>query len=150
MPIYVSAFGDKAAEVAARIGDGYVGTSPDKELVSAYEKQGGTGPKVAGSKVAYASDAEEGKRLVYELWPNMGLPGELAQILPTPAHFEQAVELVQEDVGDSVPTGRDAQEYVSSIKEYAEAGYDELYLHNIGPHYDEFLRFLSGEVLPAL
>ena len=150
IPVYVSAFGSKAAEVAARIGDGYVGTAQDAELLSDYDSAGGKGPRIAGAKCAYASDAEQGRRLVYELWPNMGLPGELAQILPTPAHFEQATELVTEDVGDSVPTGRDAQDYVTSIKEYAEAGYDELYLHNIGPHYEEFVRFLSGEVLPAL
>ncbi|HEY1117720.1 MAG TPA: TIGR03557 family F420-dependent LLM class oxidoreductase, partial [Acidimicrobiales bacterium] len=31
--IFVSAFGPKAAEVAARIGDGYIGTSPDADLV---------------------------------------------------------------------------------------------------------------------
>jgi hypothetical protein len=33
-----------------------------------------------------------------KLWPTEQLPGELAQILPTPAHFEQAVELVSEDM----------------------------------------------------
>ena len=150
IPMHVSAFGDKAAELAARIGDGYVGTSPDSELVSAYTSAGGTGPKIAGSKVAFASDAEEGKRLVYELWPNMGLPGELAQILPTPAHFEQACELVDESIGDSVPTGPEAKAYIESIGEYADAGYDELYIHNIGPHHEEFFKFFNEEVRPAL
>ena len=33
-PIYVSAFGFKAVEVAARIGDGYVGTAPEPDTVS--------------------------------------------------------------------------------------------------------------------
>ena len=148
--MYVSAFGSKAAGVAARIGDGYVGTSPDAELLSDYDSAGGKGPKIAGAKCAYASDAVQGRRLVYELWPNMGLPGELAQILPTPAHFEQAVELVPDDVGESVPTGPDAQDYVPSIKEYAEAGYDELYLHNIGPHQEAFFTFFADEVRPRL
>lgn len=150
IPVYVSAFGDKAAEVAARIGDGYVGTSPDPELVSAYASAGGKGPKIAGTKVAFASDAEEGKRLVYEKWPNMGLPGELAQILPTPAHFEQACELVDESIGDSVPTGPDAKAYVESIREFADAGYNELYIHNIGPHHEAFFTFFNDEVRPAL
>ena len=150
IPVYVSAFGDKAAEVAARIGDGYVGTSPDKELLSAYDSAGGSGPKIAGSKCAWAPSQDEGRRLVYELWPNMGLPGELAQILPTPAHFEQACELVQEDIGETVPTGPDPSAYVDSIKEYAEAGYDELYLHNIGPHHESFFKFFADEVRPQL
>src|SRR4051812_27083823 len=36
-PIYVSAFGSKAAEVAARIGDGFVGTQPGREVIDAFE-----------------------------------------------------------------------------------------------------------------
>ena len=149
-PIYISAFGSKALELAASIGDGYVGTAPEADIIKQYDEMGGKGPKIAGGKCAYSTDPDEGRRLVYELWPNMGLPGELSQILPTPAHFEQAAELVQEDVGDSVPTGPDAQSYVESIREYAEAGYDELYLHNIGPHQEEFFRFFADEVRPQL
>ena len=148
IPVHVSAFGPKAAELAARIGDGFVGTSPDQ--AEEYDKAGGTGLKIAGSKCAYSTDPDEGRRLVYELWPNMGLPGELAQILPTPAHFEQAVELVSEDIGDSVPTGPDAKDYVESIREYEQAGYDELYIHNIGPHHEAFFTFFADEVRPQL
>jgi G6PDH family F420-dependent oxidoreductase len=150
IPVYMSAFGSKALESAARIADGYVGTSPEAEIIAEYESHGGTGPKLAGGKCAYSADPDEGRRLVHELWPNMGLPGELAQILPTPAHFEQAAELVGPDVGDSVPTGPDPKAYVESIHEYAEAGYDELYLHNIGPHHEEFFRFFAEQVRPQL
>ena len=35
-PVMVSAFGPQAAELAARIGDGFVTTSPDKEIVERY------------------------------------------------------------------------------------------------------------------
>ena len=150
IPVYMSAFGSKALAVAARIADGYVGTAPEAQIIAAYDSQGGKGPKIAGGKCAYSTDPDEGRKLVHELWPNIGLPGELAQILPTPAHFEQAAELVSEDVGDSLPTGPDAQTYVSSVKEYADAGYDELYLHNIGPHQEPFLKFFADEVRPQL
>jgi G6PDH family F420-dependent oxidoreductase len=150
IPVYMSAFGSKALASAARIADGYVGTSPEAEILSEYESQGGKGPKLAGGKCAYSTDPGEGRRLVHELWPNMGLPGELAQILPTPAHFEQAAQLVPEDIGDSVPTGPDPQCYVESVKEYAQAGYDELYLHNIGPHHEAFMKFFADEVRPNL
>jgi G6PDH family F420-dependent oxidoreductase len=149
-PVYVSAFGSKALEAAARFGDGYVGTSPERDIIAEYESHGGKGPKLAGSKCAYSKDPAEGPRLVHELWPNMGLPGELAQILPTPAHFEQACELVGEDIGRSVPTGPDPEPYAEAIREYAEAGYDELYIHNIGPHHEEFFAFFAKEVRPLL
>jgi G6PDH family F420-dependent oxidoreductase len=150
-PIYISAFGEKALESAARLGDGYVGTSPDKEIIDTYEELGGRGPKVAGIKCCYATDESEARKLVHKLWPNMGLPGELAQILPTPAHFEQASELVTEEmVADSIPTGADPEDYVKSITEYADAGYDEIYIHNIGPHHEAFFRFFEGKVRPQL
>src|SRR5690349_23757936 len=35
-PVYVSGFGPKATELAARIGDGYITTSPDKELLGLF------------------------------------------------------------------------------------------------------------------
>ena len=150
-PIYMSAFGEKALSSAARIADGYVGTSPDADLVKQYGELGGSGPKLAGIKCAYAPEAAEARRLVHELWPNMGLPGELSQILPTPAHFEQAASLVTEEmVADSIPTGADPDDYVASITEYAEAGYDEIYIHNIGPHHREFFEFFAQKVRPQL
>jgi G6PDH family F420-dependent oxidoreductase len=150
-PIYVSAFGPKAVEVAARIGDGYVGTSPDAELVTAYRDAGGSGPAIAGGKCCWGPDEAAARRLVHRLWPNMGLPGELAQILPTPAHMEQASELVTEDmVADPIPCGPDPDVYVAAVEQYAKAGYDELYLHNIGQDQEGFLRFWQAEVAPRL
>jgi G6PDH family F420-dependent oxidoreductase len=150
-PLYISAFGDKALESAARLGDGYVGTAPDKEMIEKYESMGGSGPKIAGIKVCYATDEQEARTLVHKLWPNMGLPGELAQILPTPAHFEQAAELVTEEmVADDIPTGNNPDDYVKSIKQYADAGYDEIYIHNIGPQHQEFFSFFAEKVRPQL
>ena len=45
---------------------------------------------------ASARRAEAARHTAHRLWPNVGLPGELAQVLPTPTHFEQAGELVTE------------------------------------------------------
>jgi G6PDH family F420-dependent oxidoreductase len=152
IPVYVSAFGPKAIELAARIGDGYVGTSPDPELVGAFAEQAGGGkPKIAGAKCCWHDDDAEARRLVHRLWPNMGLPGELSQELPTPAHFEQGAQIVTEEmVADDIPTGPDPEAYAASIREYAEAGYDEVFLHNIGPDQEGFLRFFAREVRPLL
>jgi G6PDH family F420-dependent oxidoreductase len=152
-PVYVSAFGPKALELAARIGDGYVGTGPEEELVSSFRKMANRddAPALAGAKVCWAPDEAEARRMVHRLWPNMGLPGELSQVLPTPAHFEQATELVTEEmVAGSIPTGPDPEPYIASLREYADAGYTEVYVHNIGPHQQEFLHLLTTEVVPAL
>ncbi len=58
-PIHVSGFGPKAAEVAARIGDGYVNVAPDKDLVQTYRDHGGKGTTMGGFKVCWAKEREE-------------------------------------------------------------------------------------------
>jgi G6PDH family F420-dependent oxidoreductase len=92
-PILVSGFGPKAAELAGRVGDGYCITMPDAELISRFRAAGGSDGLVqTGVKVCYASDEAEARTTVRRLWPNEALPGELAQVLPTPQHFEQATD----------------------------------------------------------
>jgi G6PDH family F420-dependent oxidoreductase len=145
--ILVSGFGPQAIELAARIGDGFVTTKPDKDGIDRYRAAGGKGPVHAGSKVCFMDDAEKALETVLRLWPNEGLPGELAQVLPTPAHFEQACELV---TGDHIasPVGPDLDRHVESLGQYADAGVDELYVQQIGPEEDAFFDTWASEVLP--
>jgi G6PDH family F420-dependent oxidoreductase len=148
-PILVSGFGPKAIEVAARIGDGFCTTSPDKDAIGRYRENGGTGPVHAGTKVCFMADEDEARRTVHRLWPNEALPGELAQVLPTPAHFEQACELVQPDQL-STPVGPDLDRHIASLKAYAEAGVDELFVQQIGPEQDKFFAGWAPAVLQEL
>ena len=86
---------------------------------------------------------------MHRIWPNESLPGELAQVLPTPAHFEQASELVTEEmIAESVPCGPDLERHVASLQEYADAGVDELFVQQIGGGHDEFFATWAREVLP--
>jgi coenzyme F420-dependent glucose-6-phosphate dehydrogenase len=149
-PIIVSAFGEKSAELAARVGDGMVSTKPDRELLAQFDKAGGNGkPKLAQVKVAWAPTVEEAQDLAFEKWPTSGLSGELSQELRTPKHFEQAVSVLKkEDVVSSFPTGPDPQAHIDAIKPYIEAGYDEIYITQVGSRQEEFLRFYAREVLP--
>jgi G6PDH family F420-dependent oxidoreductase len=152
VPVYVSGFGPKAAGLAGRIGDGFVCTSPDADLVRRFrDSGGGDKPAQAGFKVCHAASAEEGLATAYRLWPNAQLPGELSQVLPTPTHFEQASQLVTEDaMAGTLPCGPDPQHYLSTFKEYLDAGFDEVYVNQIGPSQEEFFRFWEREIRPAL
>jgi G6PDH family F420-dependent oxidoreductase len=146
--ILVSGFGPQATKLAARIGDGYCTTSPD-ELIELYRSEGGKGPVQAGTKVCFDSDEAKARETAYRLWPNEHLPGELAQVLPTPAHFEQASELVTEDmVADTVPCGPDLDRHMETLQEYADAGVDELFVQQIGPNQDAFFDTWAKEIVP--
>src|SRR3954467_12753609 len=145
VPILVSGFGPKAIRLAARIGDGFVTMSPDKDAIGLYRSEGGKGPVQAGTKVCFMADEARARETVHRLWPNEALPGELAQILPTPAHFEQACELVTPDKLVT-PVGPDLDAHVDSLRAYEEAGIDELYVQQIGPAKDDFFTTWAKKV----
>jgi hypothetical protein len=66
-----------------------------------------------------------------------------------PSHFEQAVEMVSEDdVAERVKCGPDVERHVAGIEEYVDAGYDQVYVHQVGPDQDGFFDFYEREVLP--
>jgi hypothetical protein len=68
-----------------------------------------------------------------------------------PQHFEQATSLVTEEmVAEAVVCGPDPERHIENIKQAAEAGYDEVYVQQIGPEQAAFFRFYEREVLPAL
>ena len=146
-PIYVSGFGPKAVRLAASIGDGFATTQPSKDDIDLYRSEGGRGPVQAGTKVCFMADEDEARQTAYRLWPNEALPGELAQVLPTPTHFEQACELVTPDM-ISPPVGPDIERHVAALQEYAAAGVDELFVQQIGPDQDAFFTTWAEQVLP--
>jgi G6PDH family F420-dependent oxidoreductase len=149
--IYVSGFGPKAIDLAAKIGDGYLNTAPDADMVRRFKDASGGKPAHAGAKVAFAPTADEGWEHAHRLWSNSGLPGELAQVLPDPEHFEQASELVTlESTQERVVAGSDPQAHLDQIVEYRDAGYDALYVANMGPHYQGMIEFYGEQVLPAM
>ena len=148
-PVLVSGFGPKAMAVAARIGDGYINVAPQGDAVARYRELGGKGPAQGGMKVCWGQDEAECVKTVLRLWPTEALSGELPQLLPMPAHYEQATELVTEEhIAGTLPCGPDADRHVSAIREYLDAGYDEVYVSQIGDDQEGFLEFYKNEVLP--
>ena len=151
VPVYVSAFGPKALDVAARIGDGFINTNDDADIVRQFKEKSGGKPCHGGVKVAWAETADEGIDHAHRLWANSGLPGELSQVLPSPKHFEQASQLVTRDsTAESIVAGNDIDEHVDQLSSYVEAGYDEVYVANMGPNYLTMIESYGREVLPQL
>ena len=150
--IHVSGFGPKATDLAGRIGDGYVSVMPDGDLVQRFRDAGGAGkPAQGGFKAAFADSADEGRRIAYRKWPNAGVPGELSQVLPSPKHFEQASQLVTEEmIGESFVCGNDPGPHLEMIKKFADAGFDEVYVANTGPHYQGLFDLYAREILPKI
>jgi G6PDH family F420-dependent oxidoreductase len=156
-PIYISGFGPASATLAGRIGDGYITTSPDRELIARFRDAGGDGkPVQAGYKVCWGTDDQTCIDTAHRLWANSGLPGELAQILPSPRHFEQASELVTKvSTAESIAYGNDVERHVEAFRPYADAGVDVVHISQMGGRFDKtnaagFFEFYRDDVLPRL
>ncbi|MEU8890435.1 TIGR03557 family F420-dependent LLM class oxidoreductase [Streptomyces sp. NPDC048442] len=151
-PLYVSGFGPQAAALAGRIGDGFVTMGPDAELVGQFRRAGGgRKPVLGGLKVCWGTDRAQALKTAHRLWANEQLPGELPQILPTPTHFEQASKLVtEESVANAVVCGDDVDAHLGAVSAFADAGFDEVYVGQIGPDQQGFFDFYRSRVLPRL
>jgi coenzyme F420-dependent glucose-6-phosphate dehydrogenase len=150
-PIMVAASGPQAAALAGRIGDGLISTAPDSEIIETWRRSGGDGPRYGMIHVCWGSDEAEAVKTAHRQWVNAAIGGELGQELPLPAHFQQAATTVRpEDVAERVVCGPDPERHRSRIREYAEAGFDHVYVHQVGPDQEGFFRFYADEVLPKL
>ena len=151
IPVVVSGFGPDATDLAAAIGDGYMTTAPDRELVDRYRSQGGTGPAIATIKVCWGPDEAAAEKEAHRLWASSGVPGESSQELSMPAHFEQAAELVSpEDIAEKIPCGPDPERHLDTIRTYLDAGFDEIHLSQVGEDQAGFLEFWADELRPKL
>jgi coenzyme F420-dependent glucose-6-phosphate dehydrogenase len=150
--IAVAAAKPKAAELAGRSADAFINTSPDEEIIGAFEDAGGKGkPKYGQITMCWAESVEDGANTACEIWPNAALGGDLGYELPRPAHFEQATEEVTpEDIAEAIPCGPDPKRYLEDIRAYEQAGYTHIYFHQIGYDQEGFFRFWRDELQPKL
>jgi coenzyme F420-dependent glucose-6-phosphate dehydrogenase len=150
-PLAIAAAKPLAAELAGRVGDAFIGVAPDAELLQSFESAGGAGkPKYGQVTVCWAENEETARRTIKEVWPNAGLGGDLSQELATPIMFEDACELVRDEDLESLPAGPDPEPYLESIREYEQAGYTHVYLHQVGRDQEGFLRFWREQLAPRL
>jgi G6PDH family F420-dependent oxidoreductase len=150
--IMVAAAGAKSAELAGRIGDGLVATSPQRETVEKFTAAGGKGkPRYAELTVCWAKDEASARRTALRQWPISGMEGPLVTELAIPAYFEAVAKMVTEEaIADEIPCGPDPERHIEAIEEFVKAGFDHVCIHQVGPDQEGFMRFYAREILPKL
>ena len=150
VPIMIAASKQGSAELAGQIADGLISTVPESKLVKHFEHGGGKDkPRYGQVTVCYASSEDEAARIVRKQWPNAGIDAPLMTDLPLPKHFEKVAEsMLPDKITADVIMGPDARRHIDAIKKFVDAGYDHVYVHQIGPRQNEFLRFYAERVLP--
>ena len=149
-PIFMSGFGEKSVKLAGRLADGYICVQPNADFVRLYrDSGGGDRPVQGGMKVCWAPDTGQARKTLHRLWPNEEIPGEAAQLLPLPRHFGELAQLIPEDVM-SAPAGPDPAAHLAGIRAYVEAGFDEVYIGQVGGEHEGFFEFYADAVLARL
>ena len=150
--IMVAASGPRAAKLAGEIGDGLIATSPEAETIKAFDGAGKRHrPHIAQLTVCWDRDERQARKTAHEMWPTAAIPGEAGQELPNPAHFEQLAKIVTEDmIAERIVCGPDVDRHVEAIQKYLDAGFDQVYVHQIGPNQEAFIEAYAGDVLPRV
>ncbi|HLO14618.1 MAG TPA: hypothetical protein VK206_07305 [Anaerolineales bacterium] len=148
----MAASGTEAAETAAEIADGLISTSSGDEVIKAFKKKTSSGKPCFGSvQVCWAYSTEEAKQIMQKWWPVSGVSGSLHADLPTPKHFEDVVKAMGEPkIPEDSILGPNPGPYVKAIQSLQKNGYDHIYIHQIGPDQEGFLKFFKNELLPLL
>jgi len=151
-PIALAASGSNAAKLAAEIGDAFVGTSANAALIDVFCRSGGSGkPRYGELTVCWAENQNQAEETAYKVWPISGMSGPLMSELALPNYFEQAASMIDKAaVAKTVICGPDPERHWEAIHEYERAGYDHVFVHQVGADQEGFFQFYERTILPRL
>jgi G6PDH family F420-dependent oxidoreductase len=150
-PLWLAASGRRTADLAGRVADGILALDPDAGLVGAFEAAGGTGERMGQVHVCWAPTLEHAVQTALRWWPNGALPPSLLPELARPSQLEDAAALVTpERMAEAVLCGPDPEPVARAVLRFAAAGFTRVYLHQVGPDQEGFLRFWERELRPLL
>jgi probable non-F420 flavinoid oxidoreductase len=146
-----------SAESAARVArwaDGLITVNQDAEMlrtvVDRYRDAGGRGRLALQVHLSWAQTLAEAEEIAFDQWRSNVFAASLTWDVPTVAGFDAASEHVTlESVRSSVRISADVEQHVAWIQEYAELGFDDIYLHFVGQDQARFTEEFAARVLPA-
>jgi coenzyme F420-dependent glucose-6-phosphate dehydrogenase len=148
--IMLAADGKQSAELAGEFADGLISTSPKAELVETFSRYDKTQrPRYGMLKICCDTSKSKAVKTALKWWPTAALGGELGQVLPRPLHFEQATKrLREEDIEEVIVCGNEPDAHRKKIQDFMDAGFDHVYVHQVGPDQDACFQFYEREILP--
>ncbi|GAB7034956.1 LLM class F420-dependent oxidoreductase [Streptomyces sp. NPDC021749] len=152
-PIGVAVSGERSCEIAGTLGDLVIATEPKAELLTSFDRHGGTGkPRVGQLPVCYDPDRDAAVARAHDQFRWMLGGWQVNSELPGPNGFAGATRYVRpQDVAEAVPCGDDVGRFVEAVRPYVDAGFTEVALVQIGgDHQEPFLDWAGTKLLPAL
>lgn len=149
-PVYIAASGKLSAALAGRIGDGMIGVEPQASLVEIFRGAGGGGKPCLGQlHVSIADTIDAALDNAWEWWPHGVVPPAVLSELARPQDFEVIADAIGRDgIGDAVVCATEPAPVIAAIDRFVGAGFDTVYLHQIGPDQERLAAMARNELLP--
>ncbi|WP_269306906.1 TIGR03557 family F420-dependent LLM class oxidoreductase [Aeromicrobium sp. HA] len=154
VPIGVAVSGPQSIEVAAPWSDFMIAVEPDADAVANYDEAvGANAParKVGQLPISWDSDRERAVTRAHEQFRWFAGGWKVNAELPGPSAFDAATQFVRpEDVADQIACGDDIGAVVEAVRPFAEAGFTDLALLQIGDEGQDRFFEAAPEILAAL
>lgn len=143
----------ESAPRVALWGDGMITINQPTEtlrrIIDGYRDAGGRGPINLQVHLSWAHSREEAERLAMHQWSTNVFSAPICWDVDTVAGFDELARHVTLDsVAKSVVISEDLGRHREQIAEYFEMGFDDIYLHYVGQHQQEYLDTFGEHVLP--
>jgi len=154
-PLVGAAVSVETARWCADWADGLITVNAPVEhlraMVDAYRDAGGRGPLRLQVHLSWAPDEDTAARIAHEQWRSNVFGPPVCWDLETVEHFDAVTAgITAQDVAKVVNVSADLQRHVGWLREYAELGFDEIFLHHVGQRQEAFVDAFGESVLPRL
>jgi G6PDH family F420-dependent oxidoreductase len=152
VPIGVAVSGQQSCQIAGEQADVMIAVEPLPELGEMFDAAGGAGkPRVGQMPISFGTDKAAAVTRAHSLFRWFGLGWKVNAELPGPSAFDAASQFVREDdVADAIPCGDDVDAVVTAATEYADAGFTQLALVQIGGDQQvPLIEWTQSTLLPA-
>lgn len=154
VPIGVAVSGPQSIEVAAPWSDFMIAVEPDADAVTNYDEAVGAkalARKVGQLPISWDSVRDRAVTRAHEQFRWFAGGWKVNAELPGPSAFDAATQFVRpEDVADQIACGNDVGAVVEAVRPFAEAGFTDLALLQIGDEGQDQFFEAAPEILAAL
>jgi probable non-F420 flavinoid oxidoreductase len=154
-PLVGAAVSVQTARWCAEWADGLitVNTPVDRlrRLIDAYREAGGRGRLHLQVHLSWAPGEDEAIRIAHDQWRSNIFPPPVCWDLELTDHFDAvSADVSPDQVARVVNVSADLSRHAARLQEYADLGFDEIYLHHVGQEQRAFIDAFGAEVLPKL
>jgi probable non-F420 flavinoid oxidoreductase len=122
-----------------------------RRMAGEYRDAGGRGKLYLQVHLSWAPDEATAAGIAHDQWRGNVFPPPVCWDLEMTDHFDAVSQHVtSETVANVVNVSADVRQHTEWLHEYAELGFDEIYLHHVGQELDCFIDAFGATALPQL